>query len=379
MTRLEELVYALATVIVRYHDIQDNIATKDKFVTALDPTMRKKKSHDRAVEIIQDTKTDFAPYLEGKINACTGGYQARKEFLSFILSAICYLKEQNERKIPFEPKELQAFHEQLTQLFIDFRQLLNVYKGSKYPVTLINSKSAKTQEFNGLLNDRLVGGKYCNSGLLLIDEVFFVLHMTTEDSNVELKEIATNICLEQQTLLENQCEKLKKVDEREQNAQKLEQEKQKAELEAQKLEQEKLKAELEAQKLEQEKQKAELEAQKLEQEKQKAELEAQKLLWGKEKGESDSQILELKEKNKALLATIEESSKELEKTKSELQKAKDTPARRFPVYTPFYGSLAALNMLPGTNPRFFQQQSTSSQSLPQVDDIDESIKKAMIE
>lgn len=42
MTRLEELIYALATVIVRYHDIQDNIATKDKFVTALDLTMRKK-------------------------------------------------------------------------------------------------------------------------------------------------------------------------------------------------------------------------------------------------------------------------------------------------------------------------------------------------
>ncbi|WP_412755812.1 hypothetical protein [Legionella bozemanae] len=372
MTRLEELIYALATVIVRYHDIQDNIATKDKFVTALDLTMRKKKSHDRAVEIIQDTRTNFAPYLEGKINACTGGYQARKEFLSFILSTICYLKEQNERKIPFESKELQTFHEQLTQLFIDFRQLLNVYKGSKYPVTLINSKSAKTQELNGLLNDRLVGGKYCNSGLLLIDEVFSVLHMTTDDSNAELKEIAKNICLEQQTLLENQFEKLKKVDEKEQNIQKLELEKQKFELESQKLELEKQKSELEAQKLELEKQKSELEAQKLELEKQKSELETQKLLLEKEKSESESQILELKEKNKAQLTTIEE----LQKAKSE------APTRRFPVYPPFYGSLAALNMLqPGTHPRFFQpvQPRSSSQSVLEVDDESSHVQKTIIE
>ncbi|HHT0592662.1 TPA: hypothetical protein ACTXXA_001628 [Legionella anisa] len=363
MTRLEELVYALATVIVRYHDSQDNIAPKDKLVAALEPTTRRKKSHERAVEIIQDTKVNFASYLEGKINACTRGYQARKEFLSFILNEISHLKEQLDRKTPLNSEELQALQEQLTQLFIDFRQLLNIKKGFKHPVTLNNSKGSITQELFGLLNDRYVGGKYCNSGQLLIDEVLFVLHMTTDDSNDELKDIAANICFEQQIFLEFQNNKLKKATE----------ESGKDNL---KLENESLKLESSAQRAKLEAQQLELESQKLKIEAQRSELEQLKST-DKQKSEPIPQLQELTEKNKVQLATIEALTEELEKTKAELQKAKEAPPRRLPLYSPFYGSLA-LSMLPsGANPRFFQQQTTqptttSAQGLPKPEDFEES-------
>ncbi|MCE0723111.1 MULTISPECIES: hypothetical protein [Legionella] len=378
MTRLEELIYALTTVIVRYHDSQDNIATKDKLVAALEPTTRRKKSHERAVEIIQDTKINFAPYLEGKINACTGGYQARKEFLSFILNEISYLKEQLDRKTPLNSEELQTLQEQLTQLFIDFRQLLNIKKGFKHSVTLNNSKGSLTRELFGLLNDRYVGGKYCNSGQLLIDEVLFVLHMTTDDSNDELKDIATNICLEQQLFLESQRNKLKKATEEsgkdnlklETETLKLESSVQKSKLEAQQLELESQKSKLEAQQLE-------LVSQKLKIEEQRSELEQ---LADKQKSGLEPQLQELTEINKVQQATIEELTKDLEKTKAELQKAKE--ARRFPPYTPFYGSLAALSMLQsGTNPRFFQQQptTTSSQSIPKPENFEDNMHNLSIE
>lgn len=336
MTRLEELIYALATVIVRYHDSQ--VDTRDKLVATDEPTtLLKKKSYDRAIEIIQDTKTNFVPYLEGRINACTKGYHGREEFLSFLLHEIRFLKEQLERKTPFDPAELQTFQEQLTQLLIDFRQLLNIKKGFKYPVTLnpVPSKSPKTLELSGLLNDRYVGNKYCNSGQLLIEEVLFVLHMTAEDTNGELKKLAANICFEQQIFLKNQSSELKEENEES--------------------EKEALKLENAAQKLKLEKMQAELEKLKSS---------------DKQKSESDSSPLELIEENKKL-------TEELEKTKQELCEAKsEARGRRFPVYTPFYGGLAALNMLqPGGGNRFFQQQSTqftSSQSLPKPEDSEPS-------
>ncbi|KTC79008.1 hypothetical protein [Legionella cherrii] len=359
MTRLEELIYSLATVIVRYHDSQD---IRDKLVVAVDPTALKKKSHERAIEIIQDTKIDYFPYLEGRISACTKGYHGREEFLFFVLNEIRFLKEQLDRKTPFEEKELQTFHEQLTQLFIDFRQLLNIKKGFKHSATLNSSKGAKTQELSGLLNDRMIGGKYCNSGQLLIEEVLFVLHMTTEDSNAELKEIASNICLEHQTQLENQREKLKKANED-------------SEKEINKSELDKLKTSSEVQK-------SESEAQRLEIEKLKESLEMHK-------SESEAHILELQETNKKQLVTIEQLTQELEKTKTELQKAQtEALIRRYPTYNPLFG-LAGLQMLQrqGTNPqtgtnRFFpsiQPTNSPSQTLSTDQEAEESRHGSTIE
>ncbi|KTD74056.1 hypothetical protein [Legionella tucsonensis] len=364
MTRLEELIYALATVIVRYHDSQ--VDTRDKLVATDEPTtLLKKKSYDRAIEIIQDTKTNFVPYLEGRINACTKGYHGREEFLSFLLHEIRFLKEQLERKTPFDPAELQTFQEQLTQLLIDFRQLLNIKKGFKYPVTLnpVPSKDPKTLELSGLLNDRYVGNKYCNSGQLLIEEVLFVLHMTAEDTNGELKKLAANICFEQQIFLKNQSSELKEENEEsEKEALKLESETQKLKLEEQQSINGALTLENAAQKLKLEELQAELEKLKSS---------------DKQKSESDPSPLELIEENKKLTA-------ELEKTKQELCEAKsEARGRRFPVYTPYYGGLAALNMLqPGGANRFFQQQSTqftSLQSLPKPEDSESSTYNLSIE
>ncbi|WP_454780632.1 hypothetical protein [Legionella sp. WA2022007384] len=343
MTRLEELIYALATVIVRYHDSQDNIEAKDKLVTAVDPIIHRKKSHDRAVEIIQDC--NFVAYLEGRITACTKGYHGREEFLLFLLNKICFLKEQLDNKTPFKEHELKAFQEQLTQLFIDFRKLLNIKKGLKHPVTLQDSK---IKELPGLLNDRYIGSKYCNSGQLLIDEVLFVLHMTTDDSDEELKNIAANICSEQQDKLELQSEKSKKATEDlGRNAEKLE-------------------------------------------------LEQLKLSMAAQKSEFELKVVELTEKNKEPLAIIEKLTQELEKNKLELQKVQseleslkkqnelEAPFRRVTGYPTLYG-LAGLPMLqrPAVHSRFFPQAiqtpPTSSQTGPTIDDFEETSSRVTIE
>ncbi|MCW8410052.1 hypothetical protein OQJ13_13810 [Legionella sp. PATHC035] len=359
MTRLEELIYSLATVIVRYHDSQ---AVKEKLVSAVEPTALRKKSHERAMEIIQDTKTDYFPYLQGKISACTKSYHDREDFLLFILNETRFLKEQLDRKTPFEEIELQTFHEHLTQLFIDFRQLLNLKNGVAYSVTSNNTKGSKMPDLSGLLNARMVGGKYCNSGQLLIEEVLFVLHMTPEDSNAELKQIASNICLEFQTQLENQREKLKRANED-------------SEKETHKLELDKLKSSTEIQK-------SESEAQQLEIEKLKESLERQK-------SESAAQILELQETNKKQLVSIDQLTQELEKTKTELQKTQtEALMRRYPTYSPIFG-LTGLQMLPrqgtipqtGTN-RFFPsiQPTHSPSQTPSTDqELEESRHGSTIE
>ncbi|RUR27557.1 hypothetical protein [Legionella qingyii] len=344
MTRLEELIYALATVIVRYHDSQDNIEAKDKLVTAVDPTIHRKKSHDRAVEIIQNE--NFVSYLEGRIAACTKGYHGREEFLFFLLNKISFLKEQLDIKTPFKEHELKVFQEQLTQLFIDFRKLLNIKKGFKHPVMLQDSK---VKELSGLLNDRYIGSKYCNSGQLLIDEVLFVLHMTPEDSNEELKDIAANICSEQQTLLELQSEKVNKS------------------------------------------------AKESDKESEKIELEQLKLLVETQKSEFETRIEALNEKNKEQLTTIDALASELEKRKAELQKLQselenikrqsegEAPFRRFSAYPPIFGlaGIPALQRHGGINSRFFspsiQNLPSSSQIGSTIEELDDNVSKVTME
>ena len=333
MTRLEELIYSLATVIVRYHDSQ---AIEPKLVVPaeLTATALRKKSHERAVEIIQNKETDYVSYLEGKITACTKGYHAREQYLLFLLKEISFLKEQLNRKTPFEHLELQTFQGQLTQLFIDFRQLLNLKNGVIHKATENSSKGNEPKELSGLLNTRYVGGKYCNSGQLLIDEVLFVLHMTTEDSDAELKQIAANICSEHQTQLEHQSEKQKKV------AQELEHEKQ-------------ISSSLEAQKSElgaahslamSEKDKAhQLVVEQLKSELQKA----------KEAPKPSSESVDKNQSQQV----IEELQRELEKTKVDLQKAQGEiltlKVRTSPYfYTGFAGLMLNQNR---TNPRIFPQ------------------------
>ena len=91
MTRLEDLLYSLATVIVRYHDSQLKLG---KLIVESDKHLGKVKSRACAVEIIQGKEIDYITRLNTVIFNCTKkiNYTEREPLLHFLLHEIIFLK-----------------------------------------------------------------------------------------------------------------------------------------------------------------------------------------------------------------------------------------------------------------------------------------------
>ncbi|KGP64162.1 hypothetical protein EP47_10170 [Legionella norrlandica] len=208
MTKLEELLYTLASVIIRYHDSQPKVL--NKLITENNPISLRRKAIILSKEIIQDQDVEFKARLEDLIKKCTKGYSDRSPFLHFILHEISFLKSMQDRKKSFEPSQLEEYKKQIAQLLIDLKLLMITPKSKTHGVTY--TKASEDYEtiisLSGLKNDGYVGGEFCNSGNLIKEEVLEALniHINSKvpeecSSDEEIKEIASSLCMEHQNSL----------------------------------------------------------------------------------------------------------------------------------------------------------------------------------
>lgn len=200
MIKLKDFIYSLATLIIRYHDSQPKV---NKLVVETDPIVNRKKSREQAIAIMQNQETKYDQKLKTLIEACTKIYPDRKHFLAFIVHEISFLKGQLERPVAYNLEELAQFQTQVTQLLIDFKRLLHIPKDAVYTVTnsTLNGKDSNCVDLSGLVNNAWVGNTFCNSGLLLVEEVLARFHLTPNASNEELDDIAHGLCMENQNML----------------------------------------------------------------------------------------------------------------------------------------------------------------------------------
>lgn len=203
MTQLEDLIHSLITLIIRYHDSQAGVK---KIIIDSDLQQASKKSRRTAIELFCDEGMDLEKQLSDLIKKSTSGYSGRHAFLSFILHEILFLKTICNQKKSLDPKQLKETIEQLAQLFIDFKKLLNTSKAKECPVNyshfnngpLLNCE--KKISLSGLMNDARIGNKLCNSGCLL-KEVLERLNIAANSTQDELELVAQNLCAEYQNTL----------------------------------------------------------------------------------------------------------------------------------------------------------------------------------
>ena len=195
MTRLEDLLNSLTTVLIRYHDAQGIKI----LITEADPILRQKKSRQEAIRILKNTEPKFDERLTKLNEECTGKYTERAPFLHYILNEITYLKSMSERKNSFTPEGLEDYKNQLAQMLIDFKNLLLTVKGSNYKVTY--STTNQMISLSGLENNAYYGNKLCKSGDLLVEEIFNRLNISTTTSDEEIRELAADICITHQNAL----------------------------------------------------------------------------------------------------------------------------------------------------------------------------------
>ncbi len=211
MTKLEDLLYSLTTVLIRYHDCQTGIKP---LILENDVTLLRSKSRTYAINILQDK--DYISRLEDLIKTCTKGYPARTPFLFYLLNEIKFLKTLQDRKNSFEPDKLEEYKNQLSQLFVDLKRLLNTLKDETYEVkySRLNAESENSKvtiALSGLTQNAYFGKKPCRSGDLIKEEVLDTLNISStysqkeidsrNYSDSEIKIIANSICIEHQNAL----------------------------------------------------------------------------------------------------------------------------------------------------------------------------------
>ncbi|WP_240610475.1 hypothetical protein [Legionella qingyii] len=197
MTRLEELIYSLTAVIVRYHDSQPKVK---KLVSETNEELLREKSLIRAKEIIQNKEVHFKIRLNELIKQCSDS--GRRPFLYYILHEISSLKELLDKTGSLEPAKLEEYKNQIFQLLVDLRELLDTPKHKTYRMTYSKSEDTKemTIGLSGLKNDGYIGGELCNSGDILNDSVLRSFNISTQTSNARISDIAEQICRNISTL-----------------------------------------------------------------------------------------------------------------------------------------------------------------------------------
>lgn len=201
MTRLEDLLYSLTTVIIRYHDIQTNAK---KLIAEDDEKLVRKKSRSLAKTIINDKSTDYKTRLDTLIKECTAVQTSRKPLLSYILNEIVLLTSFLEHKESLELPKFEVFKKQVTQLVLDIKTLLSIAKDTTAKITHHNSAedSDKLIQLEGLIDvGYYKGGSLCNSGLFLKEEVLERFNLEVSSTSDDIKEFTYQLCEEHQNTL----------------------------------------------------------------------------------------------------------------------------------------------------------------------------------
>lgn len=209
MTRLVDLLHSLTAVIIRYHDAH----VSEKLIIESDPTLLTSKSRAYSPRILTDSDKGFQTLLNELITKCTNGYPARKHLLTYLVNEIVFLKYLLDRKQSFNPSELEQYKATMSQMLLNFKQLLLTTKSTTCSVkySTPNPEAAPKIALNGLLNDSYYGSKFCFSGDLFVEVLtrFNLSHTSTDEEMITKAEI---LCTEHQnSLLIPELEQLNKT------------------------------------------------------------------------------------------------------------------------------------------------------------------------
>lgn len=201
MTRSEDLLYSLATVIIRYHDKQSGVKI---LITESDESLVRKKSRILAKRIINDSKTDFKERFDSLITECPKHHPDRRPFLSFILNELSSLKLIIDHQNSFSPSQLEEYKQQIIEMLKGFKGLLSTSKGTTSIITqhkTATSPGGKTS-LEGLIDTSyLNSGQLCNSGIFLKEELMDRYNLDLDSTDTELSEFAQQLCQEHQNTL----------------------------------------------------------------------------------------------------------------------------------------------------------------------------------
>jgi hypothetical protein len=199
MTRIVDLLNALTAVIVRYHDTHASSLRIDKVVNEPAPSLVMTKTLKYAATLLKGD--DYKDKIQDLIKACTASYAGRTPFLYYLLNEITYLKSIQDQNTSPSSEQLGQYQQDISRMLFDFKKLLSIYKGATYQATHHkHTKPDAKVDLSGLLNDAMVGNKYCISGDLL-SEALSQFNFSSNTLDTQIISFATDLCVEYQNAL----------------------------------------------------------------------------------------------------------------------------------------------------------------------------------
>jgi len=199
MTRLNELLCSLTTVLIRYHDCQTSDAQKIISIKNVEHVLIK-QYRKKATELL--AKNNFKETLKFINEETTNGYHERSHLVQYLLDQIVFLKAFQDRTQSCNTDDLAAYKKAISHLFIDLNQLTYTPKGEQYHVKKCSlTNDIATVTLNGLTRDGILTSNYlCTSGSLIKAEILDRFNISREDSD-EPYSIAEQLCDEHQNIL----------------------------------------------------------------------------------------------------------------------------------------------------------------------------------
>lgn len=186
MTRLDELIIALAATIVSYCEIK----TGDKH-----PLRVLREGERNGIIWNYPSFEEITKQIDkaSKIDA------ERTSFLTYLKEEILLLTEYSIKKEPLSDSELDDLYSKINRLLLGFKTLLSTKQSTK--VTVHYTSKTGGVNLAGLLNTSKVGGTYCNTGICLKKEVFDRFNLDTEYETIGLNTFIKSLCSEYQNTL----------------------------------------------------------------------------------------------------------------------------------------------------------------------------------
>ncbi len=208
LTKLENLIISLITIIIRYHDSQNSVRSK-LITNESNPEKLRLRSRELAGKLFDLEKNKLGAFLDKQIQEITTEYDLRKPFLNFLLYEICSLHSICKRTSAFTNEEQKEFITHITRLFNDFSTLLLTTKSTEYQIQFDLFGTHKEFVLTGFkLNPYNIYNIYdsnalTNSGSLLKAEIMEHFFKGNSDKQ-EIRELfAETLCKDHQELLLN--------------------------------------------------------------------------------------------------------------------------------------------------------------------------------
>lgn len=189
MAKIDELIISFATVLARYHDVQES----KKLVEGNNSAQNSgTKSRAYVTNLYKSNPADFYKAIEPWIGKLITNHPRRSLLFKFIAHEIQFLSALQKQTEVMDATNLDKLKFEINQLIIDCRKLITTSKDKSCELRLSQLPPCYKSNLDAShIASVISGSKDCDSGNFLKEELFTYLRINQDSTHEELQNLAS--------------------------------------------------------------------------------------------------------------------------------------------------------------------------------------------